>query len=169
MKSKSIESIDIDKVAKSLKEVIQTLSFVSYKATEDSGDYKNKGNGGRSGVYKLYWQNEYQFIFFSVFYSLNEESRNEPLIKKIGKDSFKIYKQYLSDGEACKKAYLERKGPSQRIKGIRVMNGKKASKPKAMTLNELIPIMKKEAFLIGWEKGIPPHLANRANSPVFKS
>lgn len=149
-----------------MKTLIQTISFISYKAVEDSGDHKNSGNGGYRGVYKLYWENEYQFIFYSFFYTLSSDIRNDKLITKIAKDSFKIYTQFISNKEECKKSYLERKGPTERIKGLRVFDGKKMIKSNQITLNNLLHLMKENQMLMGWELGIPKHLSYRGELPV---
>jgi hypothetical protein len=116
-------------VIESLTEIIRTLAFVGYQSTEDSGDYRHAGNGGRRGIYKQYWEDQYQFIFFSAFYTLNEDLRRNPSIHKTAKNSLKLYNEFLSDKQACEQAYREHKGSSKRISEIRVYDGAKFKKP----------------------------------------
>lgn len=78
-------------------------------------------------------------------------------------------KVILSNKKECKKSFLERKGPTERIKSLRVFDGKKMIKSNQITLNKLLHLMKEIQMLMGWELGIPKHLSYRGELPVIKN
>lgn len=156
----------LERTGESLSAILRTLAFVSYQATEDSGDYRHPGNGGRRGIYKTYWENEYRFVFFAAFYTLDDDLRRDPSIRKLAQEAAKIYGKVLADKEACAVAYRERQARSKRIGALRLFDGKRVRKLAAITWSEIVARMNDDGFLVGWDAGLPPHLAHLRDRPV---
>jgi hypothetical protein len=164
--SNELSAQDLKKITDSLLETLQIMAFACYKAVENTGDYRHKGSGGYKGTYKTYWINEYQFVFFTAFYTLEAAIREISAIKKIAKDSNKLFNKFLADKKACQEAYKTPKFARDMIAEIRVFDGSKNRKPTPINFDEILKLAKTDGVLMGWLKGLPKHLAYLGGKPL---
>lgn len=141
--------ISISKILSSLSEIIRTLALVAYQASEDSGDgayYVREGLGGRQQLYSDYWGNQYQIIFFSAYYMLDEKIRMNQELTKFAKAAPSSFKKHLKDKKACDLAYKELVFPSKRLDSLRLFDGKRMRKFKVCPRAEILQRIKEDGL-----------------------